>query len=117
MNSKLNDFFREERKHVIEPGPFFAQRVMAQLDGSKVISQGFWGWVPGAVRPVLALSLVILFAVLAVQILVPVEPSRAALESYGGQNLSSGEQLLLADPQLFTGAAQFEELMVLEPTE
>jgi hypothetical protein len=117
MKSKLDKFFREERKRVFEPGPFFAQRVMAQVEREKIAPIGLWGWVPSAVRPVFALSLAILFVVLAVQILVPVEPPRAALDSFGSQNLSAREQLLLADPQLSAGAAQLEELMVLEPTQ
>ena len=116
MNSRLNEFFREERKRFFEPGPFFTERLFARLSSERVAPLGVWGWVPGAVRPVLALSLVILFVILTVQIVVPVTPSRAALEPYRGQGLS-GEQLLFADPQFSASTAQFEELMILEPTE
>jgi len=117
MNSELNNFFKEERKRVFEPGPYFTQRVMARLASAEVGAKiaGFWDGIPGAVRPVLAVALTLLFAILAVQILVPVEPARGALEAYVGQDLTPRERMLFADPQSAPGTAQFEGLMVLEP--
>ena len=72
MNSTLNNFFKEERKRVFEPGPYFTQRVMARL--SETVPS-IWDLIPRAIRPVMALSLILLFGVLAVQILIPVEPA------------------------------------------
>ena len=114
MNSDLNNFFKEERKRVFEPGPYFAQRVMAQLAAGKTSPLGMWEVIPNAIRPVLALSFALLFGVLAIQILVPVEPSQGAIEAYVRQDLSPREQMLFADPQASAGMAQFEELMLLE---
>ena len=112
MNSTLNNFFKEERKRVFEPGPYFTQRVLARLS-EKVPT--VWELIPRATRPILALSLVLLFGVLAVQILVPVEPARGPIEAYVGQDLTPSERMLLIDPQLPAGI-QFEEWTLLEPT-
>lgn len=114
MNSTLNNFFKEERKRVFEPGPYFAQRVMSRLS-ERV--PGVWDFIPRATRPVMALALILLFAVLAVQILIPVEPpSHGPIETYMGQDLTDRERMLLAiDPP--PAAIQFEEWTLLEPTE
>ena len=72
MNSTLNNFFKEERKRVFEPGPYFTQRVMARVSQAE---PGVWDVIPRAVRPVMALSLILLFLVLSVQIVFPVEPA------------------------------------------
>ena len=111
MNS-LNDFFKEERKRIFEPGPYFAQRVLARLS-ERVPS--LWDVVPRAVRPVMGVALVLMFGVLTVQILIPVEPTRGAIEAYVEQDLSPRERMLVIDPQMPAGV-QFEELMLLEPT-
>jgi hypothetical protein len=116
MNSELNNFFKEEQKRVFEPGPYFTQRVMARLaSGKGGAVPTLWEMLPGAMRPVLGIALVVLFAVLAVQILMPVQPQRSAVEAYLQQDLSPREQMLVVDPQASAGAAQFEELMILEP--
>ena len=112
MKSILNDFFKEEQKRVFEPGPYFAQRVLARLS-EKV--PGVWEVIPRATRPILALSLALLFGVLAVQILMPVEPPQGPIEAFVGQDLSPRERMLLIDPQLPAGV-QFEEWTLLEPT-
>jgi hypothetical protein len=115
MNSDLNNFFKEEQKHVFEPGPYFTQRVMAQLATAKdKLAPSMWEVLPNAMRPIMAVALVLLFGVLAVQILVPVEPARGALEAYNRQDLSPTEQLLLVDPSP-AGAAEIEEILILEP--
>jgi hypothetical protein len=111
MNATLKNFFNEERKRVFEPGPYFAQRVMARLSERL---PGFWDLIPRATRPVTALALVLLFAVLAVQILVPVEPTRGPIEAYMGQDLTPSELSLFIDPQL-PDSIQFEEWALLEP--
>ncbi len=116
MNSELNNFFKEEQKRIFEPGPYFTQRVMAQVASGKAKwTPGMWDMLPSAGRSVLAVALALLFVVLAIQILMPVEPTRGAIEAYVKQDLSPREQMLFADPQGRAGAAQIEELMVLEP--
>ena len=116
MNSELNNFFKEEQKRVFEPGPYFSQRVMARLaERGERLVPGILDMLPGAMRPILGLALMLLFAVLAIQILVPVEPAHGAIEAYVKQDLSPREQMLFADAPDGAGAAQIEELMVLEP--
>jgi len=115
MNSQLNDFFKEERKRIFEPGPYFTQRVMARLS-ERVPS--IWDLIPRAARPVMAVSLMVLFAVLAVQILIPVEPPRGPIEAYLDQDLSARERMLFigGDSAEMPASIQFEEWTLLEPT-
>jgi hypothetical protein len=114
MNSTLKDFFNEERKRVFEPGPYFTQRVMARLSERLPV---FWDLIPRATRPVMAVALVLLFGVLAAQILIPVEPpTRGPIETtLFTQDLTAREHMLFIDPQLPAGV-QFEEWTLLEPT-
>jgi hypothetical protein len=113
MNSKLNDFFKEEQKRVFEPGPYFTQRVMARLS-ERVPTM--WEVVPRSARPVMAVALMVLFAVLAVQILIPVEPARGPIEAYVGQDLTTRDRLLFIDASQMPAGIQFEEWTLLEPT-
>jgi hypothetical protein len=118
MNSDLNNFFKEEQKRVFEPGPYFAQRVMARLatGASGRLAPSVWDVLPNAMRPIMGMALLLLFAVLAVQILIPVDPPRGAIEAYVvQQDLSPREQMLLFAGADGASAAQIEELMVLEP--
>jgi hypothetical protein len=120
MNSELKTFFEEERKRVVEPGPYFAQRVMARLASEKAPA-GIWDFVPRVTRPVLALALVVLFVALTVQILVPAgpaEPMRGSIEVYMGQDLSPRERMLFIDPLApSAGAPLFDEFILLEPVQ
>jgi hypothetical protein len=113
MNSPLNEFFREEQKRLFEPGPYFTQRVMARLS-ERVPTM--WEFVPRAARPVMAVALMLLFAVLAVQILVPVELPRGPIEAYVGQDLNARERMLFIEPASMPAGIQFEEWTLLEPT-
>lgn len=117
MNSDLNNFFKEEQKRVFEPGPYFTQRVMARLaTGVERIAPSVWDVLPNAMRPIMGMALLLLFAVLAVQILMPVDPPRGAIEAYVvQQDLSPREQMLLFAGADGASAAQIEELIVLEP--
>jgi CBS-domain-containing membrane protein len=112
MNSILNDFFNEERKRVFEPGPYFTQRVLARLS-ERV--PGVWEVIPRATRPVLGLALALLFAVLAVQILMPVEPARGPIEAYATQDLSPMDRLLFIDADVPEAGVYLEEWTLLEP--
>jgi hypothetical protein len=120
MNADLNKFFEQERKRVFEPSPFFTEKVMARLTekgalgASGVSGVSIWEFVPGAMRPVFALALMLLFAVLAVQILVPVEPTRCAIEAAMTSELSPTEVLLFTGAEAPTSATYVQEL-ILEP--
>jgi hypothetical protein len=96
MNSTLNNFFKEERKRVFEPGPYFAQRVMARV--SQVVPS-IWDAIPRAMRPVMALSLILLFGVLSVQIVLPAETAGTVgpIVAVAGQELTPAEQKFFLD--------------------
>jgi len=116
MNSELNNFFKEEQKRVYEPGPYFTQRVMARLASAREkLAPSVWEALPNAMRPIMGVALILLFAVLAIQILVPVDPPRGPIEAYVRQDLSPRVQMLFADAQDTAGAAEIEEFLVLEP--
>jgi hypothetical protein len=116
MNSNLNNFFKEEQKRVFEPGPYFTQRVMSRLASSgKALAPSLWEFFPNAIRPVMGLALAVLFAVLAIQILSPVQPTRSAVEANFNQDLTPREQLLYADPTVDPSAAQLDDLILWEP--
>ena len=111
MNSTLKNFFDEERKRVFEPGPYFTQRVMAGLSGNV---PSVWDLIPRATRPVMAISLVILFVILAVQILVPVERSGTGpIMAVAGQDLTQAEYRLFLDPTV-PSDAELEDLNLLD---
>jgi hypothetical protein len=97
MNSILNNFFKEERKRVFEPGPYFTQRVMARV--SQAVPS-IWDVIPRATRPIMALSLVLLFGVLSVQIVLPAEPAGTVgpIMAVVGQDLTQAEQKFYLDP-------------------
>lgn len=119
MNSDLNNFFNEERKRVFEPGPFFAQRVLAQLRSVRIPTRvpAIWDTVPAATKPVFAIALMLLFAVLAVQLLIPIEPTRGAVEAYVTVDLTPTETLLLTGADAPFNAAQILDELTLEPSE
>ena len=111
MNSILKNFFNEERKRVFEPGPYFTQRVMARLSESV---PSIWDLIPRAARPVMAISLILLFGILAVQILVPVERSGAGpIMIVVGQDLTQDEFRLFVDPTV-PSDAELEDLNLLD---
>jgi hypothetical protein len=112
--TNLNNFFNEERKRVFEPGPFFTQKVMARLKDVARSEISLWDAIPGAVRPVFAVALMLLFAVLAVQILVPVEPSRGAIDAAMTSGLTPSEVLLFTGAEAPTNSVYIQEL-ILEP--
>lgn len=115
-DSRLNNFFAHERRQMFEPGPFFAQKVMARLRETPATRPVVWDAVPGAVRPVFALALVLLFSVLAVQLLMPIEPSRGPIEAAMTSELSPSEVLLFTGAEAPSSADYIQEL-ILEPAQ
>ena len=115
MNSELIDFFKEERSRIIEPEPYFAQRVMANLAPQTVRpGKGMEEAILAFTSPVLMLALALLFVALAIQILVPVEPTRGAIEAYMSQDLTLSERVLVAGSPTLPTPAQLEEILLLE---
>lgn len=111
MNSTLNNFFKEERKRVFEPGPYFTQRVMARL--AETVPT-IWDLIPRAIRPVMAVSLMLLFGVLAVQILVPVQHAGSGpIMAVVGQDLTQAEFRLFVDPTV-PSDADLDDLNLLD---
>jgi hypothetical protein len=114
MNS-LKNFFNEERKRVFEPGPYFTQRVMARV--SQTVPT-MWDFIPRATRPIMALSLVLLFAVLSVQIVMPAaEPAGATgpIIAYVGQDLTQDELELFMDSSSLSNEVDDLNLLGLAP--
>ena len=114
MNSTLNNFFKEERKRVFEPGPYFTQRVMARVAQAV---PSVWDIIPYAARPVMALSLILLFGVLSIQIVMPVEPAGTAgpIMAYVGQDLTQAEFGLFVDPTGLSDELDDSNLLGLAP--
>jgi hypothetical protein len=98
MNSTLKKFFDEERKRVFEPGPYFSQRVMAHVTQAVPTT---WDFIPRAVRPVMALSLILLFGVLSAQI---VMPAAEPVDSVGPVMANAARDLTQDELELFMGS-------------
>jgi hypothetical protein len=80
--NRLKSFFEEERKRVFEPGPFFTQRVMAQLDQRASAGNAIWEVVPSSARPVLAIALMLMLCFIFVEVFLPQIPQRGLIEAY-----------------------------------
>jgi hypothetical protein len=114
VNSRWNDFFKEERKRVFEPGPFFVQKVMARLGRQPARENGFWETVVAAARPVMALALTVLLAVVGIEMFLPTEPARGMIEASLIPEISDGERLLYMEPDIPPDHDLLEHLIVLE---
>jgi len=113
MNS-LREFFEAERKRIIEPDAFFTQRVMAQLNESRLRESGFWDIVPGSTRPVLALALVLILCFVAVEMFVPQMPQRGMVESFLAPDQNPAESFLYNDTDVPSRQDVLEQLISLE---
>ena len=101
MNS-LKEFFESERKKVLKPDAFFTQRVMARLETSRSTGTefGIWDVVPGSMRPVLALALVLILCFVVVELFVPQLPQRGMVESILEPEQNPAESFLYSDPDV-----------------
>jgi hypothetical protein len=114
MNSQLKEFFELERKRVIQPDPYFTQRVMARLDDQVIAeSAGIWDVVPLAARQVLALALTVFLALITIDIFIPVEPSRGMMEAYLSGQHSADETFLYTEDEIPSDHDVLEHLIVL----
>ncbi len=86
---------------MIEPDPFFAQRVMARVVARlrEPRENGIWEGVRSGAKPVFALAFVLLLAFLAVQLFIPEMPSRGPIDAFMSPD-QNGEHLIYlgADP-------------------
>src|SRR5262245_50752279 len=114
MNSRWNEFFKEERKRVFEPGPYFYQRVMARLKEQRTRENLLWEIIQSATRPVVALALTLLLALLGIQMFLPTEPSRGMIEAYLDPEVTAVESLLYTEVDGAPTHEVLEQLMVLE---
>jgi hypothetical protein len=78
----LKQFFDAERKRVLQPGPFFASKVMARLDEKATRESGIWDIIPGSTRPVFAVALMLMIGFLFAQAFLPQIPQSGLIEAY-----------------------------------
>ena len=113
MNSKLDEFFKSERARVFEPGPYFAQRVMAGLAAHTSVQRenGIWDGVLSGARPIFALAMVLLLAFMAIQLFLPDVPERGPIESVLSPDQTDGEHLIFsgADPS----SPELEKMIII----
>ena len=95
--NQLKDFFDAERKRVFEPDAFFAKRVMARLNEGGAQEFGIWDVVPGSMRSVLALALMLILCFVAVELFVPQLPQRGMVEAFLEPEQSPAESVLYND--------------------
>jgi len=115
MNPSLQDFFNEEKKRVLTPDPNFTTRVMARLREFQNREFSIWDVIPGSVRPVMGLALMLILAFVAIQLFVPQLPEQGfitgLLEVEGSQSdapfLYGAE--LPADHELLNQLMGFED--------
>jgi hypothetical protein len=104
MNPKLDEFFKNERKRVFEPGPYFTQRVMAAISARLPEREiGIWDGVMAGARPVFALAMVLLLGILAIQLFLPDNmPDRGPIDAVLGPEQTDGEHLIFTgtDPSV-----------------
>src|SRR5437867_3197660 len=99
--NELRQLFETERKRVFQPDPFFAKRVIARLNERAASEQsGIWDSVPGSVRPVLALALMLILCFLAVEMFVPQMPQRGMVESFLAPEQNPAESFLYSDADI-----------------
>lgn len=113
MNPKLDEFFKNERSRVFEPGPYFAQRVMARLAEqlSAQRENGIWEGVVAGARPVFALAMVLLLAFMAIQLFLPDIPERGPIDAVLAPGQTDGEHLIFmgADPS----SPELEQMIII----
>jgi hypothetical protein len=113
MNSELERLVARERERVFEPDPYFPQRVMARLKEVPEREPVIWEFIPKATRPIFAFGIMLLAAFLALEALVPVEPSRGMIEAFMSADHSAAETVLYLDEEA-PERYELEQLIVLE---
>ena len=117
MNSDFTKFLAEERKRFFEPDAWFPKRVMARLAQASPRSAGVWDFAATAARPVFAVALTFLVALLAFEALVPAVPSRGMIEAFLEPEQSSAEALIYTEFDTPASAELLEQVIVLDEEE
>jgi len=113
MNSKMDEFFKSERSRVFEPGPYFVQRVMARVAGQVAAPResGIWDGVLAGARPVLALAMVLLLGILAVQFFLPIMPDRGPIDAVLAPEQTDGEHLIFTGTE--PSSPELEKMIII----
>jgi hypothetical protein len=109
----LKRFFDEERKRVIEPGPFFTERVLARIDQGVFQDSAIWEMVPGSTRPVFAVALMLMLCFIFVEVFLPQTPQRGLIESYLESEQNPAESFLYVDSDVPSEQEVFEQMIGL----
>jgi len=112
--NELRQFFDLERKRVIEPDPFFTQRVMARLNERSVQDFGIWDVIPGSTRPVLVVALMLILCFAGVQMFIPQLPQRGMIESFLESEQNPSESFLYSETDLPTRQDVLAQLIASE---
>jgi hypothetical protein len=112
--NRLNEFFELERKRVIEPDAYFAQRVMARLNEPVTQGFGIWNIVPSSTRPVLAIALVLIFCFIAAEIFIPQMPQRGMTELFLETEQNPAESFLYNDTDVPSRQVVMQQLIESE---
>ena len=113
MNPEFKKFLAEERKRFFEPDAWFPKRVMARLGQVSPRTAGVWDFAATAARPVFAIALTVLVALIAFEALVPAIPSRGMIEAFLEPEQSSAEALIYTESDTPASADLLEHVIVL----
>src|SRR5262245_11252053 len=116
MDSKLQQFFEQERKWFFEPDAGFSRRVMARVRARQLQANGFWDSVLAARRPVFGFALTLLLLLVGIHFIAPLEPSRGLIAAYLDAEATPVESLLYSETEIPSHEI-IEKLMVLEDSE
>jgi hypothetical protein len=112
----LKEFFDKERKRVFEPGPFFAERVVARIDQNVFQETAIWAAVPGSTRPVFALALMLMLCFIFVEVFLPQIPQRGLIEAVLEAEQNPAESFLYVDGDVPSEQEFLEQMIGLGDT-
>jgi hypothetical protein len=112
MESILTDFFKEEQKRIFKPNSHFCERVMRHV-GHQDQREGLWEGLLIAIRPVFAVAVTLILALVSIEMFLPDEPTRDMVEAYIDAEITAAENLLYLEPQTPSATEVLEQLVVL----
>jgi hypothetical protein len=111
VNSTLNEFFKQERQQIWVPPPDFSRRVMARLP-QKATPQSLWDNTISASRPILAVAFILLLALIGLEILTPVRPSRGPTQIFIELEVPAAEQVLYFQDQTPATSVVLDQMII-----
>lgn len=114
MNDLLKGFFSEERKRVFIPDPDFARRVFARAGDPAKREFGIWENAGSFARPVVALGLLLLLALVAVEGFFPMAPELGLVDAYLEADEQPSDRWLYREAELPSGSELLVEIFLLE---